>query len=104
VPVAEHQFGIVVDERRWPTVLAFDTNGLLDPVGGGALIWTGIASGLVRVEVEARTGAPPEVPVDAWDEIAEITLVFAEPEPRDDPLARFDSAPLPPDRRSESPR
>lgn len=93
MPVASHQFGIVTDERTWPTVLAPGSNGLVDPVGGGALIRTGIASGVAIVDVEVRALPPSSVEIEPWDEIVEISLVVDDPRSTqpDDPLSRFQS-------------
>lgn len=92
VHVMDHQFGIVLDERAWPTVTAQATNGLVDPVGGGALIHTGIAAGVVAIAVEARARPPSTVETDSWDEVVEISLVVddaSSSQREDDPLERF---------------
>lgn len=94
VQVTEHQFGIVTDEMRWPTpTFPRESNGLVDPVGGGALIHTGIAEGVAAVAVEARALPPSSVDVDSWEEIVEISLVAGDVrstrKPEEEALSRF---------------
>jgi hypothetical protein len=75
--VAYHQFG-VTDLAVGPFPAPVRGTGLVEAVTGGAVIYTGIAMGPVRVSVEVFPEQPAEID-DSWEEIAEVSLEIAPP-------------------------
>lgn len=74
VRIDYHQFWLLEPNRR-PSQAVLVTNGLIGVAApGSAMVYTGISSGWVTVEVEARTAAPASVDVDGWDEVVEVSL------------------------------
>ncbi|MEV0903283.1 hypothetical protein [Streptomyces hokutonensis] len=50
------------------------SNGLVAPMTQGALISTGINTGLVQVTIQSRNDEPKETPADSWEEIVEVSV------------------------------
>jgi hypothetical protein len=73
VRVADHLFGLVdrgaiaIDTADW-------SNGLVVVMAAGALLYTGIHSGTVRVTADVLPGPPTEVDPGPWDDIVEASL------------------------------
>ncbi|RZU51292.1 hypothetical protein EV385_3103 [Krasilnikovia cinnamomea] len=73
--VTYHTFGLVDGDRDWPADLPSPTNGLIHPYPGGALLYTGIHTGQVHVQV--RTSPAPPAQLDDsrdWESIAEVSV------------------------------
>ena len=72
-------------------------NGLLVVTQpGAALLFTGIHTGWVDVEVETRRSPPAEpAPDEGWEEIVDVSLVAPTGQVRITSFAAFDPEPLP---------
>ncbi|CCH32419.1 DUF6461 domain-containing protein [Actinosynnema sp. NPDC047251] len=68
--VADHRF--LLTEGQVPADVDFSGNGLVAAVAGGVAVRTGLAEGRVPVSVRVLAGAPEEVTVAGWDEVAEV--------------------------------
>jgi hypothetical protein len=73
VHVADHLFGVVdrgdiaIETADWST-------GLIVVMASGALIYTGIDRGYVRVTTDVRATAPEQIDPGPWDDIVEATV------------------------------
>lgn len=75
VQVAGHRFGLA--EHELPGLADFSANGLVTVAGGGVVVRTGAATGIVRVELVILGEAPAEVE-SGWEEIVEVSWRAAE--------------------------
>jgi hypothetical protein len=73
VPVADHAFG-VFDRYDIPIETADWSTGLIVEMATGAMIYTGIDRGAVRVSADVRVAPPPRVDAGPWDDIVEATV------------------------------
>lgn len=70
-----HHLLYVQDAGSQPPPLLTPSNGLTASGKGIVVVFTGIASGLVRVVVEVHEDPPPDPQLDEWDEVVETALV-----------------------------
>ncbi|MER7576948.1 hypothetical protein [Streptomyces sp. NPDC126514] len=71
--VNEGLFGLL-DAGEVPAQSADWSNGFVAPMSEGALIATGINTGLVRVTIQQRHANMPDQPADGWEEIVEASV------------------------------
>ena len=85
VPVTDHSFG-VFDKFEIPIATASWGTGLIVEMAVGAMIYTGIDRGPVRVTVDIRDAAPSDVDREPWDDIVEASLTAPHGQLRIQPL------------------
>jgi hypothetical protein len=73
VYVSHHQW-YLKDEKAMPKPPFAPSNELVITQRGVAVIFTGISSGPVNVEVEVRREPPAQVSTDGWEEVVETML------------------------------
>jgi len=73
VSVTYHQF-FLADHSISPITPPTSTTGLVDAVPGAAIVYTGIHTGVVSLDVEARSESPAILSRQDWDEIAEVSV------------------------------
>jgi hypothetical protein len=73
VHVADHSFGIF-DRYDIPIETADWSTGLIVEMSTGAMIYTGIDRGHVRVTTDVRPAAPEQIDSGPWDDIVEATV------------------------------
>jgi hypothetical protein len=73
VHVADHSFGIF-DQYDIPIHTADWGTGLIVTMSTGAMIYTGIDRGYVRVTTDIRAAAPEEIHDGPWDDIVEASV------------------------------
>lgn len=71
--VNEGVFGLL-DAGAIPAQTADWANGFVAPMAEGALIATGVNTGLVRVTIQGPHSDTPDQPADDWDEIVEASV------------------------------
>jgi hypothetical protein len=74
VHVADHSFGLF-DQHEIPVHTADWSNGLIVTMSSGAMIYTGIDRGHVRVTTDVRSTAPDAIDTGPWDDIIEASLI-----------------------------
>jgi hypothetical protein len=73
VHVADHSFG-VFDRYDIPIETADWATGLVVEMASGAMIYTGIDRGSVRVTTDVRSTAPEQIDPGPWDDIVEASV------------------------------
>lgn len=73
VHVSEHGFGLF-DRYEIPIATADWATGLIVEMAVGAMIYTGINRGNVRVAADVRDTAPPDIDAGPWDDIVEASV------------------------------
>jgi hypothetical protein len=72
--VTYHVF-CVADGDHWPAGdIPFEGNGLVHPFPGGAYVFTGIHTGPVNIRIRRLSGAPVDLDLGEWEEIAEVSV------------------------------
>jgi hypothetical protein len=76
VQVAYHQYylrdlGLLADV---PDEVFTGGNGLISTPPGVAVVHAGTHTGPVRVTIEARNHRPPEIDLERWEEVVEVSL------------------------------
>lgn len=64
----------LLDRGEIPAQSADWSNGFVAPMSEGALIVTGINTGLVRVTIQGPHRSTPDQPEDDWEEIVEVSV------------------------------
>ncbi len=77
VHVADHSFGLL-DNGELPIDSGSWSNGLIKVMDVGALIYTGIDRGYVRLMLDLTTQPPAQVDAGPWDEIVEVSITCDE--------------------------
>ena len=73
--VTYHAFGLIEDDLDWPEETPPSGNGLVHPFPGGALISTGIHTGMVNVETRACRVPPTHLDEgQLWQVIVEVSV------------------------------
>lgn len=73
VHVADHSFG-VFDQYEIPIETADWSTGLVVEMSSGAMIYTGIDRGAVRVTTDVRSTAPEQIDPGPWDDVVEASV------------------------------
>jgi len=73
VHVSDHAFG-AFDQYEIPIQTADWSNGLVVAMSSGAMVYTGIDRGNVRVTVELRDDEPSDIDPGPWDDIVEASV------------------------------
>jgi hypothetical protein len=73
VRVSEHGFGLF-DRGEVPMIPGDFTNGLVRPLPVGALLYTGISVGSVRVAAETFVQRPDLIEIGNWDDVVEVSV------------------------------
>jgi hypothetical protein len=74
IQASYHQFWLL-DAGQNPVPRTRVGNGLIGVAGPGvAKIWTGVSSGPVELQIQARTTVPPKVDVEDWDDVVDVSL------------------------------
>ncbi|WP_158854164.1 hypothetical protein [Saccharothrix deserti] len=71
--VIEHGFGLL-DRGELPTTAGAWSNGVIRALPSGALVYTGISQGYIRVRAVAAEQDPSAVDPGPWDEIVDINV------------------------------
>lgn len=94
IHVADHAFGILdagelhIESSDW-------SNGLVSVMDVGAMVYTGIDRGYVRLQTEVVAEPPDEIDAGPWDEIVEVSLTCAQGQLRIDALEQGPPTDLP---------
>lgn len=83
VRVSDHWFG-VLDAGDVPVESGDWSNGLVVKMSHGAMIYTGISHGYVRVAVEVLESSPEYLDISDWDEVIDSSVYSASGELRVD--------------------
>lgn len=73
VRVSEHGFGLF-DRGEVPMIPGNFNNGLVRPLPFGALVYTGISIGSVRVAAEGLAERPDLAGIGDWDDVVEVSV------------------------------
>ncbi|MEV8440790.1 hypothetical protein AB0425_25725 [Actinosynnema sp. NPDC051121] len=71
--VTDHGFGLL-DRGELPMTPGPWSNGLVRPLPSGALVFTGISQGHVRVRAVAAEQAPASTDTSSWEEIVDVSV------------------------------